>query len=104
MASVLSGDRRRDRRRSAASLGFAAEAVLRPGVPVDVLELSARGALVEGAAAVRPGLRTELGLDPGDGQRHAVAARVLRCWVCALDPIRYRCAVGFEVVLTKGSG
>jgi hypothetical protein len=103
VASVLIElERRRDHRRDAAQFGFAPEALLRPGILVAVVELSAGGALVEGAAAVRPGGRTELGLDRFDGERRAMPARVVRCWVSALVPLRYRCAVCFDDPLAVG--
>jgi PilZ domain len=103
VASVLTAvERRGAARRRAAHLGFATPAVLRPGVTVAVIELSAGGALVESAAPVRPGACTELGLDAFDGRRYAVPARVVRCWVSALGPLRYRCAVRFDDALTPG--
>lgn len=103
MARLLTaGDRRRAVRRPAGHFGFATPAVLRPGVTVAVVELSAGGALVESSARVRPGASTELGLDGVDGRRCAVPARVVRCWVTALDPLRYRCAVTFEGWLPDG--
>ncbi len=107
MATVLTAtavDRRAALRRPAAQFGIAAPAVLRPGVTVQVLELSADGALVESAAPVRPDARTELGLDGLDGHRHALRGRVVRCWVSALDPLTYRCAVRFDHAFGKGSG
>lgn len=103
MAYLLTaGDRRRATRCPAAQFGFAAPAVLRPGVLVAVVDLSAGGALVESSAPVRPGATTELGLDRMDGRRRAVRARVVRCWVAALDPLRYRCAVTFDQSLGEG--
>jgi hypothetical protein len=103
VASLLTGgDRRRGARRPAGHFGFATPAVLRPGVSVAVVELSAGGALIESTAPVRPGATTELGLDGVDGQRRAVPARIVRCWVTALDPLRYRSAVTFERLLTEG--
>ena len=103
MASLLTGlERRRTSRGSAGCLGFAVAGLLRPGVVVAVVELSPRGALVECAAAVRPGARTELGLDALDGRRHAVRACVLRCWVSELEPLRYRCVVCFDDALALG--
>ena len=103
MACLLTeGDRRRAARCPAAHFGFATPAVLRPGVLVAVVELSAGGALVESSAPVRPGAITELGLDGIDGRRRAVRARVVRCWVTTLDPLRYRCAVTFDQSLAEG--
>lgn len=103
MAAVLTAvDRRRAGRHSAPQLGYISIGVLRPGVPVDVVELSARGALVESSAPVRPGARTELALDCRNGRRHAVRGRVVRCWVSALAPIRYRAAMCFDGPLGTG--
>lgn len=99
MATLLTAgevDRRTALRRPAAQCGIAAPAVLRPGLTVRVLELSTGGALVESPAPVRPDACTELGLAGLDGRRHAVRAHVLRCWVSALDPLTYRCAVRFD--------
>lgn len=105
MASLLKdGDRRGAARASAAQFGFATPAVLRPGVTVAIIELSTGGALVECVAPVRPGASTELGLDGVDGRRRAVSARVVRCWVAALAPLRYRCAVRFDRALREGAG
>lgn len=97
MAVVLTvADRRRAARWTAAQFGVAAPAVLRPGLTVQVVELSTAGALVESPTPVRPDARTELGLDRLDGRRQAVRARILRCWVSGLEPLTYRCAVGFD--------
>lgn len=75
---------------------------MRPGLAVSVVELSTGGALVESSTPVRPDARTELGLDGLDGRRHAMRARVLRCWVAALVPLRYRSAVRFDHTFTAG--
>ena len=99
---LIDGDRRGAVRGPAAHFGMATPAVLRPGVTVAIVELSTGGALVESAAPVRPGASTELGLDGVDGRRRAVAARVVRCWIAALDPLRYRCAVRFEREFPEG--
>jgi hypothetical protein len=77
-------------------------AVVRPGVGVAVLEISRGGALVESAAPIRPGARTELTLEAPSGRRWLVGARVLRCWVTALDPLRYRCAMQFDDGAPRG--
>lgn len=99
---LIDGDRRGAARAPAAHFGFATPAVLRPGLTVAIVELSTGGALVESAAPVRPGATTELGLEGVDGRRRAVSARVIRCWVAALEPLRYRSAVRFEHVLPEG--
>jgi hypothetical protein len=105
MAAVLtSTDRRRAPRRKAPGAGLLDAAVLRPGVDVVVVAISAVGALVETSSAVRPGIKTELTLEGLDGRRSAVVALVLRCWVSALEPLRYRAVVSFERPLGAGSG
>ena len=100
----MAPDRRGGARRPAAHFGYGTPAVLRPGLAVAVVELSTGGALVESASPVRPGASTELGLDRLDGRRQAVRGQIVRCWVAALDPLRYRCAVRFEGALGQGSG
>ena len=76
--------------------GLEHQAQLRPGLPVVVLNLSTRGALVESRLPCRPGGRTELQLDSPDGRRRRAAGEVLRCWVASLAPLRFRSAVCFE--------
>jgi hypothetical protein len=88
-------DRRAAARRAAAAYGFEYRGRLRAGTAVAVLNLSARGALLESAAPCRPGVSTELHLDAPDGRRRTAAGEVLRCWVASLRPLRYRAAVAF---------
>jgi hypothetical protein len=76
--------------------------VLRPGVAVTVLELSVRGALIESPAPVRPGASVELALESPKGRRDVARGRVVRCWVMALTPIKYRAALGFDMPLRAG--
>lgn len=97
MAAVLTrGDRRAAPRGAAAGLGVQPLAVVRPGVDVAVVVLSHTGALVESAAPLRPGARTELALEALSGDRQLVPVRVLRCWVVHLDPLRFQCALHFD--------
>jgi len=88
-------ERRRTIRLSPAVTPWRAEAVLRPGRPVVVLNLSNRGALVESDARLRPGTRTELQL-AGVASRRSVRARVERCHIATLEPLCYRGAILFE--------
>lgn len=81
---------------TAAGLGLQALAVVRPGVDVAVVVLSHTGALVESAAPLRPGARTELALEAIGGDRRLVGVYVLRCWVARLDPLRFHCALHFD--------
>lgn len=103
MASALIRCERRAAPRSTApGFGVIDVAVIRPGLTVSVMTISPRGALVESAAPIRPGVRTELTLDAADGRRWPVGVEVLRCWVAALDPVRYRAAIRFDGPLTAG--
>lgn len=76
----------------------AARATLRPGCPVDLVNVSASGALVQGDRPLRPGARVHLQLATTT-RTFAVAAHVLRCAVYEVDPqgvVIYRGALKFE--------
>jgi hypothetical protein len=88
-------ERRGERRLAGGGPRFGAGAVLRPGQPVVVVNISSRAALVESATRLRPGAHTELQLD-GGGARASVRGRVERCHVVGLDPLRYHGVVVFE--------
>lgn len=96
MARLLTADRRLARRTPADAFGVADVAVIRPGLSVAVIEISAGGALVASKTPIRPGARTELTLEAPGGRRWLVGVHVLRCWVAALDPVRYHCAMCFD--------
>jgi len=73
-------------------------ATLRPGCPVQLVDLSAGGALVEASRPLRPGARVHLQLVTA-ARTFALAARVLRCAVWSLEPyegVTYRGALEFE--------
>jgi hypothetical protein len=95
--ATLAGDheRRSERRRSAGGARCRADAVLRPGQPVRVLNINSRAALVESGARLRPGASTELQLTI-DAGRARVRGRLDRCYVAALEPLRYRGLLVFE--------
>ena len=96
MAAVLTTvERRRCPRGAPGELGWDAAAVLRPGRPVDVLDLGRGGALIESAHPLRPDSRAELQLLATD-IRTAVTAHVAGCWVAALAPLRYRARLVFH--------
>ena len=74
------------------------QAILRPGYAVALIDLSAGGALIEGARPFHPGTRVHVQLVSG-ARRFALNAQVLRCSVAALDPeagVRYRGALRFD--------
>ncbi|HEX4913958.1 MAG TPA: hypothetical protein VFV51_08370 [Vicinamibacterales bacterium] len=88
-------DRRCEPRRSAGSARCKPDAVLRPGQPVLLINISSRAALVESDARLRPGRITELQLALGAG-RASIRGRLDRCHVAALEPLRYRGVLVFE--------
>lgn len=73
-------------------------ATLRPGCVVVLLDVSARGALVQAARPLRPGARVHLQvLTPS--RRCSMVATVLRCMVWSLvgtDGVIYRGALRFD--------
>jgi len=91
-------ERRRERRHAGASARWQANAVLRPGQLVTIVNITSRAALVESEARLRPGASTELQL-AGVSTRASVKGRLDRCCVTALDPLRYRAVVVFETHL-----
>jgi hypothetical protein len=76
----------------------AVQATMRPGCRLVLVDLSARGALVEAPRPLRPGGQIHLIVHAGES-RHAITARVLRCAVAALDPtggVTYRGGIVFD--------
>jgi hypothetical protein len=71
---------------------------IRPGRAVTIVNLSSRGALIEGTWRLKPGSRVAFLVQPAR-ETLMVEARVLRCFVARLDrqaPVRYRAALAFE--------
>ncbi len=95
-------ERRRDCRCPGGGTRWRSLAILRPGQPVTVLNISTQAALVESASRLRPGARTEIQLG-GTDTRVSVAGRLDRCYVAALEPIRYRGVVVFDKSLDVSS-
>lgn len=78
--------------------GRGVRARVRLGHRLVILDMSPRGALVEGQHPLRPGSRIEVHLE-SDARRDMIAARVLRCGVIAIDPesgVTYRAALSFN--------
>jgi hypothetical protein len=70
---------------------------VRLGHRLVIVDVSSRGALVEGRSPLRPGSRVEVQLET-DARRDLIAARVTRCGVVAIDPeagVTYRAALAF---------
>jgi hypothetical protein len=103
MGAVASppAERRGARRVPPAGMGWRREALLRPGQPVVLVNISAAGALVECASRLRPGALTELQL-AGAARRRSVRGRIDRCQVAMLNPLRYHGAIVFEDALERG--
>ena len=99
MAAIAAAiaERRDVRRMKADEAGWHEEAILRPGVLVRIINVSASGALLESSARLRPGRRAELQLTACAGEaRPLCTGRITRCAVAGLDPMVFRGAVQFE--------
>jgi hypothetical protein len=93
MTSYRDRERRQDDRAPARGVS----ARVRGGYQSEVIDLSARGALVEGRQPLRPGSYVDLHLE-SPARRETMAARVVRCAVSAIDAeagITYRAALAF---------
>jgi hypothetical protein len=90
-------ERRQARRRETFDEHGVASARVRPGRDVALVNVSARGALIEAEHRLLPGSSIELQLTAG-ARSATVRARVLRCSVARLraSSISYRGAVGFD--------
>ena len=98
-------DRRAEQRVAGERLRWSANAVLRPGQPVVLLNINSRAALVESHARLRPGAHTELQLLAA-GNRTTIRGHLDRCHVAALEPLRYRGVLIFDnrLALDDGNG
>lgn len=86
-----------DRRQEARVAGGGVCARIRLGHRLLVIDVSRRGALVEGPCPLRPGSQIEVQLDT-EIRGSMVAARVTRCAVSAIGPdtgVVYRSALAF---------
>jgi hypothetical protein len=98
-------NRRRDVRRTAGDLGIA-DATIRPGRHVRIVEASAGGASLDTERQLRPGSRVHLLIVLGSGAV-GVAGHVLRCAVAAIHVDRgvtYRGAIRFDERCARLSG
>ena len=91
-------ERRAARRVAPGATRWSAHALLRPGVPVVLVNISTHGALVESSVRLRPGAHTELQMSEAAARR-LVGGRVDRCHVTRLDPLCYRGAIVFDEAL-----
>ena len=88
-------ERRHEPRRAGGGSRFDERAVLRPGLAVTLVNITTRAALVESEARLRPGAHTEMQVG-ASGARASIKGRLDRCYVAALEPIRYRGVILFE--------
>jgi hypothetical protein len=96
MAPVTNGsERRREPRHTGGGSRFGSSAVLRPGQAVTLVNITSHAALVESESRLRPGAVTEMQLAESE-RRTSIKGRLDRCYVAALEPIRYRGLVVFE--------
>jgi hypothetical protein len=93
----MGAERRASPRRAFAGGRLPPAARIRPGAPVTVVDMGARGTLVEGSLRLRPGSRCEFQFTTAAGDV-TVVARVTRCFVARLEAssVRYRAALVFE--------
>jgi hypothetical protein len=97
-------DRRRRLRCVPEEAGWKAEAVLRPGLLVTVINISAYGVLLESPGRLRPGRRADIQLSGlGDHPGRLLAGQVSRCSVVRVSPILYRGVVVFDQELDVDS-
>jgi hypothetical protein len=94
-------ERRRDLRCAGGGPRWQADAIIRPGQPVTLINICSRAALVESPARLRPGAQTEMQL-AGRGARTSIKGRLERCYVAALEPLRYRGVLIFEQCVEIG--
>jgi PilZ domain. len=87
----------RERRQEVRVAGQGVRARVRLGHHLVIVDVSSRGALVEGQCRLRPGSRIEVQLE-SEVRREMVPAHVTRCMVAAIDEeggVTYRAALSF---------
>ena len=94
MAARLTAERRAGRRSRPEERGWRSAAVLRPGLEVDILDLSPGGARISSTARLKPGGRVELHL--AGGSHRVVSGRISRCRVVRLMPLHNEGAKVFD--------
>jgi hypothetical protein len=93
----MTRQRERDRRQEVRVPARGLRARMRRGYHLDVIDLSARGALVEARQPLRPGSHIDVHLE-SEARRETLGARVMRCAVAAIHAeagVTYRAALSF---------
>lgn len=101
MAHGLSGvpdDRRAEPRTRPVDAGWRSAGTLRPGHEIVLIDIAARGLLIETAARVLPNARVEVQLGRSE-TRCRTSGQVRRCRVVALRPLRYQAAIALDHAL-----
>ena len=99
MAALSSGraERRRGIRMRPEHGPWKAEAVLRPGVLVTVIDLAPHGVRVASPTRLRPGRPAEIQFTAHDSdQRSLIVGRVGRCRVTRLAPLCFEGVIEFD--------
>jgi hypothetical protein len=90
-------ERRQAERRAPDETQWADAARLRPGLDVHVVDIAARGVLLETSVRLHIGQRMEMTLMTNDGQtRLDIKGSVRRCQISNLSPLVYRGALEFD--------
>ena len=95
-------ERRQERRCGGGGRRWQPGALLRPGQSITLINVCSRAALVESAARLRPGAHTEMQLT-GSETRESIKGRLDRCYVSALEPLRYRGVLMFDECVDLGT-
>lgn len=95
---TLAAERRSAPRFERGDLGHLVHVRVKPGIDVRLLNLSARGLLIETTARLLPGTVVDLQIVNHGGVTTALRGRLVRCGVSALLPgeVRYHGAVELE--------
>jgi hypothetical protein len=95
-------ERRREVRVSPDQTRVADAAKLRPGFDIRIVDISARGVLVEVATRLHIGSRVELALFTSDtAMKLDMVATVRRCHISNLSPLTYRGALEFNQAIEE---
>lgn len=88
-------ERRQSARVPPTQVGFSPEGLLRPGLDVQILNISRGGALVASPGPLRPEASADLLLRSEEGQ-YALHGHIAHCWVDSLAPLRFLSRVVFD--------
>lgn len=97
-------ERRRECRSTPFLAGWRPDAIVRPGLPIRIINIDSHGVLVECRTLLRPGQEAELQLVPlTTGPRSTIRGRVGRCSVVTLEPLSFAAAIVFNGRLSSAA-